>query len=76
MPGTDHTIALDPAAAWLIAEYDATDPADLAIYDEATDDYQRPAHMQPMFQLKSDMEPCAGMHVTGSDYRDPGRWWL
>jgi hypothetical protein len=64
------------AAAWLIAEYDATDPADLGVYDEDADVYRRPASLQPMFQLKTDNEPGATMHVTARDYHDDSRWWL
>jgi hypothetical protein len=64
------------ASEWLIAEYDATDPADLGVYDEDADVYRRPACLQPMFQLKTDNEPGAAMHVIHADYADSGRWWL
>jgi hypothetical protein len=76
MTSTDHAPACNRAAQWLLAEFDATDTASLAVYDEYADDYQLPYYVQPMFQLKDDMEPGAGMHVTPSDYRDPGRYWL
>jgi hypothetical protein len=71
-----HADGPDEAAAWLLAEYDATSPGDFEVYDEDHGEYARPHHIQPMVQLKSDMEPCAAMHVTTSDYRDPGRWRL
>jgi hypothetical protein len=69
------------AAAWLLAEFDATDPADLIVdvYDPQTDGWTRPVHVQPMFTLKGDTPPeeCgAPMHVNLWDYHDPWRWWL
>jgi hypothetical protein len=70
--------AANPAAArWLLAEFDATDPAevDIASYDAVTDDWLRPVHVQAMFTVKSQNEPGAVMRVTESDYADPLRWW-
>lgn len=33
-------------------------------------------HVQPIFTLKSAMDPGEPMRVTASDYHDPARWWL
>ena len=69
----------NPAAArWLLAEFDAIDPADVLAerYDYAADDYWRPVHVQEMFTLKSVMDHGATMRVTQGDYADPMRWWL
>lgn len=65
------------AAAWLLAEFDATDPVDITdVYDPETDSWSRPIHVQPMFRLKNAMETGQPMRVRASDYRDIGRWWL
>jgi hypothetical protein len=70
----------NPAAArWLLAEFEATDLDEISVefYDERSDSsYWLPVYAQPMFVLKSQMEPGAGMHITESDYADPVRWWL
>jgi hypothetical protein len=68
------------AANWLIAEFDATDPADTQLYhyDRDTDAYWQPVIIQPMFTLKPDDDVSASeaMHVVPSDYHDQARWWL
>jgi hypothetical protein len=63
------------AAAWLLAEFEATDLADIiAAQDERT--WHGPVYVQPMFTVKSLMHPGLGMRVDQSDYADPMRWWL
>lgn len=66
-------------AQWLIAEYELTDLAGISLVDEL-DECEWPVgghvNVQPMFKLKSIMDAGEAMHVTPSDYRDPGRWWL
>jgi hypothetical protein len=65
---------LTPAAAtWLLAEYDATDPGEVA---ERSRNEDRSVVVQPIFTLKSIYEPGDSMRVTASDYGDNGRWWL
>jgi hypothetical protein len=61
------------AAAWLLAEYDATDPGEVA---ERSRNEDRSVVVQPIFTLKSIYEPGDSMRVTASDYGDNGRWWL
>jgi hypothetical protein len=65
---------LTPApAAWLLAEYDATDPGEVA---ERSRDEDRSVVVQPIFTLKSIYEPGDSMRVTAFDYGDNRRWWL
>jgi hypothetical protein len=64
------------AADWLLDQYEATDPDDIEVYDEDAGEYRRSAYIQPMFQLKSDVEPGKTMRVTRADYADAGRWRL
>ena len=54
------------AAAWLLAEFDATDP----------DSGWWSVYVQPMLSLKDDEDPGALTSVDQADYADPGRWWL
>ena len=68
--------APNPAAQWLLAEYDATDNIFENFEDDVSGLYWQGLYVQPLFRLKSDMEPGAEMRVTANDYRDPGRWWL
>lgn len=63
--------APNPAADWLLARFDATDPVKLI-----RDVYRRPVVIQPMIRLKTDTEPGTMMHVTKTDYADHDRWWL
>jgi hypothetical protein len=61
----------DPAAAWLIAEYDATGADDIGEFING-----HRVTVQPMIALKSDTDAGEPMSVTGTDYWDPDRWWL
>lgn len=64
------------AADWLLAEFDATDVNQLAVFDEDTDAWVWPPCVQPMFTIKPDMDSGAEMSVRPADYKDPERWWL
>jgi hypothetical protein len=65
-----HRLTPTPAD-WLLAQYDATDPGDLA--EGAGHDQSA---VQPIYTLKSQHEPGQSMRVTASDYGDTYRWWL
>jgi hypothetical protein len=65
-----------PAADWLVAQFDATDPGYTHVYDEDAGEYLRPDYIHPMLELKSDAEPGTAMRVTRADYADSLRWWL
>jgi hypothetical protein len=65
------------AAAWLLAEFDATNVEDITeAYDPESRQWWWPVYVQPMFTLKSLMHPGLGMRVGQADYTDPQRWWL
>ena len=67
----------NPAADWLLAEYDTTGPYDPSDPDTAGDDEAAvEIYVQPMFGLKSVMESGEPMRVTRADYYDYRRWWL
>jgi hypothetical protein len=71
-----HATTPNPAAEWLLADFDATAADHFEVYDEDADELIRPAGIQPMFMFKTDMEPGAEMRVTQNDYADRDRWWL
>jgi hypothetical protein len=66
----------NPASDWLLARFDDTDPGYIQVYDEDADEYLRPDYLQPMFELKSDIELGTAMRVIRADYDDRHRWWL
>jgi hypothetical protein len=53
---------------WLLARYEKGREADAGCRESV------PA--QPLFTLKSMMDPDGFMRVTAADYGDTGRWWL
>ena len=69
----DQHTTQNKAAAWLLSEYEATDPEYIIPGAYA---YGRTVIVQPMFSLKSVMEAGTPMRVTELDYKDPHRWWL
>ena len=68
----------NPAADWLLAEYDATDnPFQAAKRGHRQSPVPwRGVFVQPMFTLRNPVKSGQQMHITKSDYADPGRWWL
>ena len=62
----------DPAraAAWLLAEYDATDIEELA------DSIGAVQARRTICVLKTLLDGGSPMRVTAPDYHDPDRWWL
>jgi hypothetical protein len=73
---TDHSPPPNPAADWLLGEYDDTSPGYTRVYDEDTGEYVRPDYLQPMLELKTSTGPGTAMRVIAADYLDPDRWWL
>jgi hypothetical protein len=70
--------ARNPAADWLLAEYDAADnpfrkPRPLRGQSPVQ---WRGVFVQPMFTLRNPVKSGQQMRVTTADYADPGRWWL
>lgn len=76
-------------AQWLIAQYEATDPAGIVLPDDEWDDEDlssEPAAgpwraggsvtIQPIFTVKDDLDLGWPMVTGSADYTDPGRWWL
>jgi hypothetical protein len=72
---TEQSAPANPAADWLLAEYDdiANPFRDL---DHARAVLWRGVYVQPIFTLKSVMDAGKQMRVAARDYADPGRWWL
>lgn len=66
----------NPAADWLLAEFDDNDLNYIEVYNPDADEVAGPACVQPMFTLKTDMEPGTGMCITQDDYADHDRWWF
>lgn len=73
---TDHSSPPDPAADWLLAAYDNTEPWYTEAYDEDADEDPPSEYLHPMFELKSDMELGTAMRVIAEDYLNPDRRWL
>jgi len=53
---------------WLLARYERGRQADPGRRESVS--------VQPLFTLKSLMDPGGFMRVTAADYADTGRWWL
>ena len=53
---------------WLLARYERARKADPGCRESVS--------VQPLFTLKSVMDPGGFMRVTAADYADTGRWWL
>jgi hypothetical protein len=53
---------------WLLAHYERDRHADPGRRGSVS--------VQPLFTLKSLMDPGGFMRVTAADYADTGRWWL
>jgi len=66
----------NPAADWLLAEYDDTDNPFADLCDDNSAALWRGVYVQPMLKFKSMSAPCKPMRVTQADYADPRRWWL
>lgn len=66
----------NPAADWLIAEFDAASFEDIFSQPEHSAEDEWPVHPWPMLSFKSVMEPGEPMHVSRADYYDRQRWWL
>ena len=53
---------------WLLARYEKGREVDAGRRESVP--------VQPLFTLKSVMDPGGFMRVTAADYSDTGRWWL
>ena len=53
---------------WLLARYETGSQLDPG--------HRESVSVQPLFTLKSLMDPGGFMRVTAADYADAGRWWL
>jgi len=53
---------------WLLARYETGSQLDPGCCESVS--------VQPLFTLKSLMDPGGFMRVTAADYADAGRWWL
>ena len=53
---------------WLLARYETGSQLDPGRRESVS--------VQPLFTLKSLMDPGGFMRVTAADYADAGRWWL
>jgi hypothetical protein len=58
------------AAAWLLAEYDATDLEELA------DSIGAVQASRTICVLKTILDGGVPMRITAQEYQDPDRWWL
>ena len=68
----------NPAADWLLAQFDATDnpfQAGKRGHRQSPVPW-RGVFVQPMFTLRNPVKSGQQMHTAKSDYADPGRWWL
>ena len=70
--------ARSSAAAWLLAQFDATDnPFRNRRPLRGQSPVQwRGVFVQPMFTLRNPVKSGQQMHITTTDYNDPWRWWL
>jgi hypothetical protein len=72
MPDPDR----DPAAGWLLAEYDDTDNPFENLGDGNSGTLWRGVYVQPIFTLKSVLDAGKQMRISARDYADPARWFL
>jgi len=68
----------NPAADWLLTQFDATDnPCQAGKRGHRQSPVPwRGVFVQPMFTLRNPVKSGQQMHTAKSDYADPGRWWL
>jgi hypothetical protein len=66
----------DPAAGWLLGEYDDTDNPFENLGGDNSGTLWRGVYVQPIFTLKSVLDAGKQMRISARDYADPGRWFL
>ena len=69
-PGKDQRPESARAAAWLLAEYDATDLEELA------DSIGAVQARRPICVLKTILDGGVPMRITAQEYQNPDRWPL
>ena len=66
----------NPAADWLLAEYDDTDNPFADLCDDHSAAFWRGVYVQPIFTLKSALDAGKQMRISARDYADPARRFL
>jgi hypothetical protein len=70
---TEQMAPPNPAADWLLAEYDDTDNPFENLPGDNSGTLWRGVYVQPIFTLKSVLDAGKEMRISARDYADPGR---